>query len=169
MAKRKKKENKFKQLDIISAINGKEKFFEEEKEETKSKSIGLFDFINDIRKTKKCDLLDEEENISKWNNYMILYTLSMKEKDVPLLNYFNKYIGSMSKKQMYISMTHLIPKDYKFYKFIKNSKSIKDECIKYVSKYYEISYKEAYEYIDILGEEWSNSIKDKFGGLKGKR
>jgi len=167
MAKKKQKKSKYKQQDIISAFRNKDAIFDldEEDQETPKKSLGLFDFINDLRKDKTCKLLDSEENISSWNSYMILQTLSMKEADVPIVNFFNKYQGTMTKKQLYTALTYLIPEDKRFYKWIKGPNEEKNELTTYVSKYFECPQKEALDYINIMGQEWAESIKEKFGGL----
>jgi succinate dehydrogenase flavin-adding protein (antitoxin of CptAB toxin-antitoxin module) len=175
MAKRKKttKKSDFKQTDIVSAFRGKEVVFDldeqDDKVETPKKSLSLFDFVDDIRKHKTGTLLDSEENQSSWNSYMILQTLSMKEADVPIANFFNKYQGTMTKKQLYTALIYLVPTDKRFYKWIKNKSEVKHELSSFVAEYFECSQTQAIEYIHVMGEEWAESIKDKFGGMVSKK
>lgn len=159
-----KKKLKLKQYDVEDALKGKESFVEnDDEEEIKLKKLGLFDFVNDIRKTKSGTLLDKEENISAWNSYMIIQALSMKLDDVEILNYFNKFTSTMSKKAMYESLLYWIAKDPKFYKWIgKESTPIDNETVESVSKYFECSTREAKDYIDVMGDEWAENIKNKY-------
>lgn len=168
MAKRKTKKSDYHQQDIVAAFRGKDAIFdneEDDKVDTPKKALGLFDFINDLRKTKSGTLLDAEENVSSWNSFMILQALSMKEADVPIANFFNKYQGSMTKKQLYIALTYLVPSDKRFYKWVKGPNEDKSELSSYVAKYFECPQVEALEYISIMGEDWAEEIKSKFGGL----
>lgn len=163
---RKAKASDFKQLDIISALRGKDVFVKEDEQEEKkeeSKKLTFFDFINDIRKYKNGDMLDDEQNQTAFNSYMVIRGLSAKYEDAWLCNYFNKYSGVLTKKQLYLSLMYTIPKDFGFYKWIKNTSEDNSEEIKLIAKYFKCSEKEALEYVKIMGEEWAQKIKEKFG------
>jgi succinate dehydrogenase flavin-adding protein (antitoxin of CptAB toxin-antitoxin module) len=160
---KKKTKSVLRRYNIEDALKGKESFVKSDEEDVKQKKLGLFDFVNDIRKTKSGELLNDESNLTAWNSYMTLQALSMKEEDIPLLNFFNKYTSSMTKKQMYQSLTFWVPKDSRFYKWISKETAEKDEVSPYVSKYFSCSLKEAKEYVNIMGIEWAESIKEKFG------
>lgn len=153
------------QLDIHAALKDKELIVESkvDNKEEKTKSLSIFDFINDIRKFKKGNLLNDEKNLSSWNTYMILRGLSMKEEDIPICDTINQYVNNMDKKEAYITMLNLIPKDYNFHPWIKNKKEDLREEIKMVSRYFECSEHESLEYINIMGETWVEKIKYKFG------
>jgi hypothetical protein len=156
------------QLDVISAIRNEDIFISDEpiEEETKTSSdVNPFTFVNDIRKFKKGDLLDDEQNHPVFTNFFILKCLSMKLDDVFILNYFNEFAGVMTKEQLYIALIHFIPKDIAYYKYIKNVTEEKGEDIDFISRYYECSNKEAQEYLEIMGDEWAKQIKEKFGDL----
>lgn len=171
MAKAKKK-SEYKQLDIFAASKGKDEVYFSKEDEimeeeiTQKKAVGLFEFIDDIRKHKKGTMLDEEKNVSSWNTFMILQALSMKEDDVLFCNFLNQFQGTMSKQQMYQALVQLIPKDNTFHKWIKSNGQEKSDYAEYVSKYFLCSEKEAIEYIQLQGEDWAKSIKSKFGGLE---
>lgn len=159
------KNDEMKQLDILAAAKGKDEFIELEEEIKEQKSkITIFDFVNDIRKTKKMDMLDKEENLPIWNSYMILQALSMKEGDVFLCNLLNKYSGILSKQQMYQALTYLIPRDHNFHRWIKKTNVVPNENSESVSRYFECSLSEAEEYIKVMGLDWSEQIKNQFGG-----
>lgn len=170
MPPRKKKSttSDYKQMDVVNAFRGKDVVFDLDDNTSKGfepkKKLSFFDFINDIRKSKTTTMLDSEENHTAWNTFMVLQGLSMKDADIPICNFFNKYMGSMTKKQMYIALTHLIPKDTSFYKWVSAPRLEKNALAECISDYFECSQTEAIEYINIMGEEWASSIKSKYGG-----
>lgn len=158
-----------KQLDIVAAFRGKDETLADDddiQEQVQStKKLTIFDFVTDIRKNKRMNLLDNEENLGIWNSYMILQALSMKEDDIPICNLINKYTGTLSKKQMYQLLGYVIPRDSGFHKWIKKSSNNNNsDDVNYISKYYECSLSEANDYISIMGEDWVQQIKSKFGG-----
>lgn len=157
-----KKKFVYKQLNIEKALKGKEEIFEDSPKDSfdELKKLSLFDFVNDIRKYKKGSLLEDESNLVVFNSFMILKALSAKENDVIICNYLNKYINILSKEQMYKALLLLIDKDYDFYKM--SSKTEKDDDLQYISKYFDCSYKEAIEYKNMFGKEWTDKIKNKY-------
>lgn len=163
MAKQKK--SNLQQIDILSALKDKELFVEDKVEETneEKKSYTPFDFVNDIRKSKKGDMLDKEQYISSFDSFMVIKALSMKENDVYILNMVNKFIGTIDKKTMYNLLVNVIPKDYSFYKWIKSKNEDKKDNIDAIVSYFKCSKKEANEYLHVMGESWGNQIKKKFG------
>lgn len=152
----------YKQLDIEKAIRGKEEFLEDPKETIEVfKKKTVFDFVNDIRKFKKGDMLDDEQNHSIFNSYMILKILSMKENDIVICNFFNKYCSILTKEQLYFGLLHLIEKDNNFYKYI-NSKldEVSEQCIESIAKYLKCSKREAKQYINCMGQDWALKVND---------
>lgn len=161
--------NKFvyKQLNIEKALRGKEEIFEETEDEiVELKKLNVFDFVNDIRKFKHGDLLDDESNVAIFNAFMILKALSMKEEDVIICNYLNKYSNILSKQQLYKALLFLIQKDPSFYRFINNRETV-DEDVLYISKYFDCSNKEAKEYKVLFGQEWASKITNKYKMKEG--
>lgn len=162
-----KKKSVYKQLNVEKALKGKEEIFEEKQEDNDDlKKLSLFDFVNDIRKYKKGNLLEDESNQTLFNSFMILKTLSMKEDDIMICNFLNKYTNILSKEQMYKAMLNLIDKDFDFYKFITNKEAM-DEDLQYISNYYDCSQKEAKEYKKMFGQEWATIITNKYKMKEG--
>lgn len=166
MAKRKSKsETNLKQLDIVSAMKNVDKFIEPEEEfDEEIKALTPFDIINDIKNIKSLNLLDKEQNMNLFNQFLIIYGLSMDQSLVPFVNdTVNKYSGVMDKKTMYWFLTTIIPKDKTFYKWISQAKEKESPLIGLVATYYECSHKEAEEYVNIMGTAWAKEIQEKFG------
>jgi hypothetical protein len=164
-----KKQFIYKQLNIEKALKGKEEVFEtpDKLEDFFGfKKLSLFDFVNDIRKYKKGNLLEDESNINLFNSFMILKTLSMKEDDVFICNYINKYSSILTKEQVYKALLYLIEKDNSFYKFITN-KEKEDVDIKNISNYYDCSEKEAKQYKELFGQKWATNITNKYSMKEG--
>jgi hypothetical protein len=153
---KKSNESDYKQVDVKAAFYGKEDFFIEKEELVveEEQKLTPFDFVNDIRKTKKGNMLDKEENIPKF--------------DILVANYFNKFIGSMTRKQLYLSLIHVIDQTNSHFAWIKGSKIEDSELEQYVCTYFECSISDAKEYISIMGAEWAEKIREKFGGVVSK-
>jgi hypothetical protein len=163
--------HELKQLDIISALRGRDVFVKDpdEDEETvdpdASKKPNFFDIIKDIRRHKQGDLLNNKEYESLFNSFMVLRTLSMKEADVLLCNEVNLFTTMLTKQQLYKLLVAIIPRDSSFYPWIGNKKEDNQQEIEFISRYFDCSKKEAYEYVSILGPEWAEQIKSQFGDL----
>lgn len=163
---KKSKVSELKQLDILAAFRNEEIFVEVPVEEKIEKStLTPWDFVNDIRKFKTGKMLDDDQNHSMFDKYMILRFLSMKTTDMFIVNFFNEYSSIMTKEQLYIALVHFIPKDNGFYKYIKGLKEEKGKYIEFVARYYECSEEEAFDYIQAMGDDWAKMIRDKFGDL----
>lgn len=161
----------YKQTDIVSAFKDKDLTIEisDKDFEVTIVKITPFDFINDIRRNKKGDLLTEDTQ-SSWNSYMILQGLSMKESDVAICNHLAKYMGTMTKSQMYKSLLYWIPQDNNRYNWIKSNKTINEEYVKFVATYFECPIRDSKDYIEILGEKWAEEIMSKYScGVKSKK
>lgn len=131
----------------------------------KNKSNFLFDVINDIKSSKRGDLLDQQEKTV--SNYMMLKFLSMdNSSNLMVSDIMNQYQGILSPKQMYKLLIDIIPKKKSFDKYLSN-KTNYSENVDFISKYFMISKREAQGYINEKGEEWAIEIKSKFGGKQG--
>jgi len=110
----------------------------------------IFDHIKNITTNKGPYLGDEG-----WNNWMINRYLSMDPDYCEVVNLVQKNTWQMKGEYLYNLYKDLIPKQYKFLKYIKASKKVdysKDD-IDAVKQYFEISEKQAKEYIDMLPKE----------------
>ena len=121
----------------------------------------LFDHLTNIT-TKKGEYLGDEG----WNNYMINRFLSMDPDYVEVVNIVQKNTWKMKGEYLYNLYKDLIPKQYKFLKYIKSStkSDYSIEEIEAVQQYFEVSKKEAKQYINMLPEDELKEITQKVHG-----
>lgn len=123
--------------------------------------MNIFDHIKNITTTKDEYLGDEG-----WNNWMVNRYLSMDQDYCEVVNIVQKNTWQMKGEYLYNLYRDLIPKQYKFLKYIKSSKKndYEPESVTAVSAYYEVSRIEAKEYIDMLPKEELELIKQQILG-----
>lgn len=140
----------------------------EKNNEEKIKVKGLFDHLNAILKTQDPNYFSKLSDADKktWSNYMINRFLSMNEDWVEIISELDKYTTAqqLNPKLAYKLYIDIFPKSNIFLKYIKNEKdkSYKNEVIELISKYFQISKKEAIEYLNIFYSSSSNleELKD---------
>jgi hypothetical protein len=122
----------------------------------------IFDHIKNITTTKGPYLGDEG-----WNNWMINRYLSMDPEYCEVVNLVQKNTWQMKGEYLYNLYKDLIPQQYKFLKYIKASKKsdYKKDDIYAVKTYFEVSEKQAKEYIDMLPEDELRIIKQQIDGI----
>lgn len=115
----------------------------------------IFDHIKNITTNKGPYLGDEG-----WNNWMINRYLSMDPDYCEVVNLVQKNTWQMKGEYLYNLYKDLIPQQYKFLKYIKASKKsdYKKDDIDAVKAYFEVSEKQAKEYIEMLSKEELESI-----------
>lgn len=128
------------------------------------KSNFLFDILDDIKWHKTGTLLDDPEHEKAFNNFIVLRMLAQNSDACEWVNLINEYQQTLSKKQLYKMLVAMIPKEKTYDGFVKSASLEDDDNIKYVSKFYECSLKEAREYVVVMGKEWSVEVKNRFGG-----
>lgn len=121
----------------------------------------LFDHIKNITTTKGAYLGDEG-----WNNWMINRFLSMDPSYCEVVNIVQKNTWQMKGENLYNLYKDLIPKQYKYLKYIKASKKVdyKPEEIEAIQSYFEVSKKEAKEYINMLPKDELENITTQIHG-----
>ena len=114
---------------------------------------------------KEWEDLDEEERNS-FNNYMINRFLSMDQEYCEVINIVQKNTWQLLPKYLYNLYKDLIPKQYKFLKYIKAKNKIEydDEEVYAVRDYFEVSKKEAKEYINMMSREEIEDITSQING-----
>jgi len=126
----------------------------------------IFNIIKRITTTKDnwCDIPEEEKNT--FNNWMCNRILSMDPDYCEVVNVVQKNTFIMKGEHLYNLYKDLIPKQYKYLKYIKakNKKEYKVEQVEAISQYFEISKKEAKEYIDMLSKEEIENIMLQING-----
>jgi hypothetical protein len=123
----------------------------------------IFDWLKEITSNKsKWESFTEEEKTS-FNPYMMHRLLSMNPEYIEFVNLVQTFPYS-DKEKIYNIYLYMIPKKNMFYKYIKSSKKKKQESLlKHIANYFECSFGEAEEYIDILRESGVKSILTSLG------
>jgi hypothetical protein len=123
----------------------------------------IFDWLKEITSNKsKWESFTEEERAS-FNPYMMHRLLSMNPEYIEFVNLVQTFPYS-DKEKIYNIYLYMIPKKNMFHKYIKSSKKKKQESLlKHIANYFECSFGEAEEYIDILRETGVKSILTKLG------
>jgi hypothetical protein len=123
--------------------------------------MNIFDHLKNITTTKGPYLGDEG-----WNNWMINRYLSMDPSYIEVVNIVQKNTWQMKGEYLYNLYKDLIPKQYVFLKYIKASKKVeyKQEEVDAVANYFEVSKKQAKEYINMLPKDELEVIKQQING-----
>jgi hypothetical protein len=121
----------------------------------------IFDHLKNITVSKGEYLGDEG-----WTNWMINRYLSMNQDYIEVVNIVQKNTWQMKGEHLYNLYKDLIPKQYLFFKYIKtiNARKYDDDELNAVQKYFEVSKKEAKEYINMLPEDELQIIKQQING-----
>ena len=122
----------------------------------------IFDHLKNITTTKGSYLGDEG-----WSNYMINLYLSMNQDYIELVNLIQKNTWQMKSENLYSLYKDIIPKSNVYLKYIKGktSSKYKPDEIEAVQAYYQVSKREAKDYIDLLSKD---DIKDILKQINGK-
>lgn len=122
----------------------------------------IFDHLKNITTTKGPYLGDEG-----WSNYMVNRYLSMNQDYIELVNLIQKNTWQMKGEHLYSLYKDVIPKSNVYLKYIKGkaSSKYKPDEIEAVQKYYQVSKREAKDYIDLLSKD---DIKDILKQINGK-
>jgi hypothetical protein len=123
----------------------------------------IFDWINQITYEKQPWNSFTEEDKKSFEPYMIHRFLSMNPDYIEFVNLVQTFPYS-DKGKIYNIYLYMIPKKKMFLKYIKSSKTKRQEkLLKHIASYYECSLGEAEEYIDILREHGVKNILNKLG------
>jgi hypothetical protein len=124
--------------------------------------MNIFDHIKNITVTKGPYLGDEG-----WNNWMINRWLSMDQEYCEVVNIIQKNTWAMKGEHLCNLYKDLLPKQYMHLKYIKaiNKKEYNQEEVDAVSTYYNVSKREAKEYIDMIDKEELETIKQQINGI----
>lgn len=112
----------------------------------------LFDWLKQINHIKSPSDSFSDEDWDKFNAYMIHRFVSMDRNLLELANYAQT-LPPTNKKQIYEFYKEYIPSNKRFNKYIKTKFNLpKDELLQRIALHYEISKKEAVDYINLLGK-----------------
>ena len=125
--------------------------------------------INERQDPNYWDTLDESSK-KTFSNYMINKFLSMEKSFVEVVNIVQKYsVGILRPKEVYKLYINIIPKGGRFLRYVKGKKDGKYNkgLLEYISKYFEIGFQEAEDYVDVLfvsgKKDYLQEILQKYG------
>jgi hypothetical protein len=123
--------------------------------------MNIFDHLKNIT-TQKGDFLGEEG----WNNWMVNRYLSMDQDYCEVVNIVQKNTWQIKPEHLYNLYKDIIPKQYVFLKYIKakNKVDYKKDEIEAVQQYFEVSGREAKEYIKMLPKDELTNIMSQVNG-----
>ncbi len=127
-----------------------------EPQETQIKTKTLFDHINAITQVQDQKYFDKITDADKktWSNYMINRFLSMNENWIEIIADLDQHTTGrqLNPELVYKIYINIFPKSRTFLKYVKGNTSTTytAELIKIIMKHYEVSKKEAIEYLDIF-------------------
>jgi hypothetical protein len=114
--------------------------------------MNLFDWLNELTFNKREWSSFSEDQRESFNSYMIHRYVSMYIGYVELANVAQK-LPLTEKEKIYNIYKTMLPKKKMFLKYVKKqTKNTYEDLLKYVSEYYQCSFGEAEEYIDIIRE-----------------
>ena len=111
----------------------------------------IFDWLNEITSSKRS--WDEFTDIDResFNPYMINRFISMKREYVDIVNISQKYV--LPKRKLYEFYCGLLPISKSFFRYVKSNKSINQEQVNALSKYYMCSTREIIDVLPLLEEQ----------------
>jgi hypothetical protein len=123
--------------------------------------MNIFDHLKNIT-TQNGDFLGEEG----WNNWMVNRYLSMDQDYCEVVNIVQKNTWQIKPEHLYNLYKDIIPKQYVFLKYIKakNKVDYKKDEIEAVQQYFEVSGREAKEYIKMLPKDELTNIMSQVNG-----
>jgi hypothetical protein len=123
-----------------------------------TKPATIFDHLSHITEKKTpWDKLSEADQKS-FSPYLINRWLSMNMDLIEIVDMFQQYtIGELDRKHVYQLYQELLPKRKMYNKYIKAKDSDKynKELLEFVAKHYQISIREATEYVAITQSSYS--------------
>ena len=129
------------------------------KKKTKTNSLGpkkkiLFDHIGHIRESQTPNYFETLTEVDKrtFVNYMINRFLSMDYNLVEVIDQLQKHSVGLKPRDYYRVLIEVVPRGRSFHKYIKSTKSsVNDvELVEFIASHFEVSEKEADEYINLF-------------------
>ena len=121
-----------------------------------------FDHLKNLHTKKRTwDNFNDEEKKS-FNVFIINKALSMNPNYLGIVNMVQNFTGLnqiLSQKEVFNLYYSLLPNKFRFYKWIKGEKTKKEkEKAEYLAMHFEVSIREAYDYLKILDKKTINQI-----------
>lgn len=118
--------------------------------------MNLFDWLNEITFNKRPWDNFTSDDKESFNIYMVHRFVSMDSDYIDIVNMIQKY-PNCSRRKIYNFYCNVLPKKKTFFKYIKSSNKWDNDILDKVSKYYNISIREAKECVSILTD---NKLKE---------
>ena len=121
-----------------------------------------FEHVKNLHTKKRRweDFNDEEKK--SFNVFIINKALSMNPNYLGIVNMVQNFTGLnqiLSQKEVFNLYYSLLPTKFRFYKWIKGEKTKKEkEKAEYLAMHFEVSIREAYDYLKILDKKTINKI-----------
>ena len=121
-----------------------------------------FDHLKNLHTKKRTwdDFNDEEKK--SFNVFIINKALSMNPNYLNIFNMVQNFTGLnqiLSPKEVFNLYLNLLPNKFKFYRWIKGEKTKKEkEKAEYLAMHFNVSTREAYDYLQILDRKTINKI-----------
>ena len=123
----------------------------------------IFDFFKQVTTDKKPWSSFTEDEQKAFNPYMLHKIVSMTEAYIEVAN-MGQSLPYTDKGKIYKFYCELLPKKSIYSKYVKGTKTKSNEdLLEYISKFYECSFREAEEYIQILKKEDMYDILNRYG------
>jgi hypothetical protein len=123
----------------------------------------IFDFFKQVTTDKKPWSSFTEDEQKAFNPYMLHKIVSMTEAYIEVAN-IGQSLPYTDKEKIYKFYCELLPKKSVYSKYVKGTKTkLNEDLLKYISKFYECSFREAEEYIQILNKEEMYDILNRYG------
>ncbi len=122
----------------------------------------IFDWVKQVKDTKDSWENFTEEDKDKYNNYMINRVISMNPDLLDIVN-LSQIIPPQDKRSSYLFYQHILPKDKKFYKYIKTKNKVNEGLISNISRYFSCGRNEAKQYHELLSKQQLRKILENLG------
>lgn len=111
----------------------------------------IFDWLNEITGTKRPWNEFTDDAKESFNPYMINRFISMKRDYIDIVNIAQKY--TLPKGKLYEFYCGLLPKSKSFFRYVKSTKSINQDQVNALAKYYMCSTREIIDILPLLEEQ----------------
>ena len=121
----------------------------------------IFDHLDNVTKGKKIFDTNDPRDTADYNQYMMNRYLSMSTQTIKIAETLNQ-LRNVSDKVHHDFLVHCLPKDKKYFKYIRGKKEGNIADLKMIMTYYKVGLTQAREYYSILNPEQLKHIRSRF-------
>jgi hypothetical protein len=129
--------------------------------------MDLFEHLGNLTEKKIPFDPKNDEQVKSYTPFIINRFISMCEAFIPLVNEINKY--DVSKEVHYNFYKSALPQRKQYFKYIKKEKDLDEEEIGYIANYFEVTAREAREYVKVLDKDVLKKIIGKYNYGNNKK